>query len=154
MQGQSIIELSSTIKHTYDGRCQIDGSKTGSYQLCILVVNLCSKKWDIATLFRLSSEYIECMITSTEPTPYDSPAMWRARPLNEEKFSKKIATNAAISLAASSVVSCRTDIKKLGGYDTRDVRHVHRTPRTRSRLQQVDQRKIHWHLNSSSPGGI
>ena len=109
MQGQWIIEFSSTIEHTNDGRCQIDGSKTGCYQLCILVMNLCSKKWDVATLFGLSSEYIECMITSTELTPYDSPAMWRARPLNEEKFSKKIATNAAISLAASSVVSWRTN---------------------------------------------
>lgn len=37
-------------------------------------------------------------------TPYDSPAMWNARPLNLVKCSKKIATNAATSLAASPVV--------------------------------------------------
>jgi len=39
-----------------------------------------------------------------ELTPYDSPAMWNALPLNLLKFSKNIETKAAMSLAASSVV--------------------------------------------------
>jgi len=38
-------------------------------------------------------------------TAYDSPAIWKALPLNLLKFSKNIETKAAISTAASSVVS-------------------------------------------------
>lgn len=62
-------------------------------------------------------------------TPYDSPAIWKARPLNEGKFSKKIATNAAISLAASSDVLCgpSLEMQKKTVYEDVRGRHVQLT---------------------------
>lgn len=41
---------------------------------------------------------------TTQLTPYDSPAMWKGFPVNLLKCSKNMATNAAMSTAASSVV--------------------------------------------------
>ena len=76
-------------------------------------------------------------------TPYDSPAMWNARPLNLVKCSKKIATNAATSLAASPVVLYGIDGKKRTATfhvkENKDILHIHHTLRTRTQRQLVDQ---------------
>jgi hypothetical protein len=55
------------------------------------------------TYIKFNSHWSE-NTASLARTPYDSPAMWKARPLNFVKFSKNIDTKAAMSFAASSVV--------------------------------------------------
>lgn len=95
--------------HTNHDRSKVDWGQSCIHKLGILVINFRSEKRDITTLcggITRQTNQIgegESMLWG-KLTPYDSPAMWNARPLNLVKFSKNIETKAAMSLAASSVV--------------------------------------------------
>jgi hypothetical protein len=84
-------------------------------------------------------------------------AMWNRRPLNLVKFSKKIATKAAMSSAASSEVAFfENGVKKMSGVFGKmwrmDGRLVHQTLRKRSPLRWVDRQKIYLRLCSKILG--
>src|SRR6266568_3904051 len=67
--------------------------------------------------------------------------MWNPLPLNLLKFSKKMATKAAISLAASSVVLCilvRMVHLRTGNAHTPQFRHI---PHMKTRRQSAGQRR-------------
>ena len=98
--------------HTDHNRSKVDWSKSCLHKFGILVIDFSSENRDITSLCeeeeKNESEYMQdepgTIFLKKKLTPYDSPAMWNALPLNLLKFSKNIETKAAISLAASSVV--------------------------------------------------
>ena len=93
---------------TDDDRRKVDRCQAIPNEHGILVIHCRSKEWDIPSLYNAPSvsAKFEYTTRNIEHTPYDSPAIWKARPLNEGKCSKKIATNAAMSWAACSEVLC------------------------------------------------
>lgn len=90
---------------TNHDRAQINRSHPCIDQFCVLVIYLSGKNGDISALHQFNrKDDVQYGFYTREHTPYDSPAMWNALPLNLLKCSKNMATKAAISLAASGVV--------------------------------------------------
>ncbi len=92
----------------HDGR-EIDWRQSCFSELCILIIYSCCEDRDVTTLVKDLSTCMPMMdLTEHQSlTAYDSPDIWNGRPLNLEKCSKNIATNAAISCPASIVVLYR-----------------------------------------------
>ena len=86
-------------------RFQVDRGAILGFGSGVAVINRRSVYRDIATLLIVFKTRRRSRRAKTTRTPYDSPAMWKARPLNCENDSKKRVTKASMSFAPSSVVS-------------------------------------------------
>jgi len=91
------------------------------------------------------------LVKTPRLTAYDSPAMWNPLPWNFGKFWKKIATNAAISFAASSVVPFRPHILSDAAMQriNEDIPLLRHIPRRRNRHLLAGRRRRHWHSSST-----
>jgi hypothetical protein len=85
---------------TNDDRRKVDRCQAFLNEHGIVVIDCRSEERDVPSLFNvfpLLSANPDKTSRNIQHTPYDSPAIWKARPLNDGKCSKKIATNAAMS---------------------------------------------------------
>ena len=90
--------------YTDDSRRKIDCVVSVRLEERILVIDSRCEERNVATLYETVSRLFVGIQAWLRLTPYDSPAIWKGRPSNLLKCAKKMATKAAISWAASSVV--------------------------------------------------
>ena len=85
---------------------EVDGRAILGFGLRVAIVHRRCEYGEITTLTAIVEALVEAGDgAAKQPTAYDSPDIWKARPLNCEKDSKKSVMNAATSFAASSVVT-------------------------------------------------